>query len=370
MKKLLFFINTLDAGGAEKVLVDLVNAVVSEKYTVDLVTVTGGVHSEKLSEKIRYRCIIWNRNNLIGKILEKIIYHIPYSVFSKLFLHGEYDAEIAYLEGFPTRVLAAKKSNAKKMAFVHCDVSVQPVLQSFYKTNKECLDEYRRFDKVCFVSEVALGGFRKTFGVLENARVIHNIVPVSEISEKAKEETPYRYETGGMKILAVGRLSQEKGYDRLIRVAANLEKKYDFELWIAGEGGERSALEAMIQQLGVSSVKLLGFQKNPYPLMRSADLFVCPSYYEGYSTVVTEAVVLGLPVLTTDCAGMREILDNGNSGCIVENSEEALEQGLEMLLNSKEKFEELKGKAEQRSRTFSGERAMQEYIDLFKEMGL
>lgn len=370
MKKLLFFINTLDGGGAEKVLVDLVNSIASEQYDVDLVTITGGVHSDKLSEKICYRPIIRNRNSLIGKLLEKIIYHMPYSMLAKLFLHGEYDAEIAYLEGFPTRVLAVKKSGAKKMAFVHCDVSVQPVLQSFYKSKQACLDEYRKFDKVCFVSEVALGGFEKTFGVLDNAQVIHNIVLASEILEKAKEEPPYRYETDGMKILAVGRLSKEKGYDRLIRAAAHLEKKYTFELWIAGDGGERSALEAMIQQLGVRSVKLLGFQKNPYPFMRSADLFVCPSYYEGYSTVVTEATILGLPVLTTDCAGMREILDNGNSGCIVENSEEALEQGLEILLSSKEKFEELKLKAQKKSETFSNEKAMQEYIELFKEMGL
>ena len=370
MKKLLFFINTLDGGGAEKVLVNLVNTIDAAQYAVDLVTVTGGVHADKLSEKIHFRRIVHSKNQRLAKLLEKIVYHIPFTLFARLFLRGQYDAEIAYLEGFPTRVIAAKNSAAIKIAFVHCDVSVQPVLQPFYKTEQACLAEYRQFDKVCFVSEVARNGFEKTFGTLEHAQIIHNIVCTSEILQKSKEQSPYHYETDGLKILAVGRLSAEKGYDRLVRAAAHLENKYAFELWIAGEGGERTALENLIQKLGAQSVKLLGFQENPYSLMRQADLFVCPSYYEGYSTVVTEAVVLGVPVLTTDCAGMREILDNGHSGCIVENSDEALEHGLEILLQNRAQYQNLKSVAQQKSQAFSTAAIMQEYIDLFKELGL
>ena len=79
-------------------------------------------------------------------------------------------------------------------------------------------------------------------------------------------------------------------------------------------------------------VELTGFIDNPYPLLKKADLFVCSSLTEGFSTVVSEAIFLGTPVLTTDCAGMKDILGDSEFGLIVENNENGLYEGLKQLL--------------------------------------
>lgn len=366
MKKILFFINTLEGGGAEKVIIDLLNTFDTTKYDIDLITVSGGVHEKRLSDGIHYRKIL--KNNRLRKIFSKVIYKLPTKLFGFLFIKNKYDIEIAYLEGFPTRVIAARKNGAKKIAFLHCDVSVKPVLQNFYRSKEDILREYESFDKVCFVSKLVENGFEKVFGRLGNATVIHNVLNVEEISKKSAENNGFNFTTNGIKIVSVGRLSKEKGYDRLIKIAADLEKNYDFEICILGEGIERAELENLITSLNVKSVKLLGYSENPYRYMSKADIFVCSSLYEGYSTVVTEAVILGLPVVTTDCAGMDEILDNGKNGIITENSEYGLRNGLIKVLKDGRYLKDLKEASRAYSKMYSNEFAVKEYDELFKEI--
>lgn len=366
MKKILFLINTLEGGGAEKVIVDLLNTLDATKYEIDLITVSGGVHEKRLSDNVNYRKIL--KNSRFRKIFSKIIYKLPLKFFSLLFIKNKYDIEAAYLEGFPTRVIASRKNKAKKIAFLHCDVSVKPVLQNFYNDRDSGLREYQNFDKVCFVSKLVESGFEKVYGKLDNSVVIHNVLNVDEILEKSAENSEFDFTTNGLKIIAVGRLSKEKGYDRLIKIASELEKTYDFEICILGEGPERAELEDLIEKLNVKSVKLLGYSENPYSYMSKADIFVCSSLYEGYSTVVTEAVVLGLPVVTTDCAGMDEILHNGKYGIITENSEEGLKNGLVKVLTDGGYLETLKNLSTAYSSEYSNEYAVKEYDELFKEI--
>lgn len=358
----------LGGGGAEKVLVDLVNLLDHNKYKVDVVSVTGGVHESRLSPHVNYYKMIKTENKFLKKLLTRIFYHLPFCLVYKLVKKDEYDIEIAYLEGFPTHVIAAGKSRAKKLAFVHCDVSVHNITKRLYKNNIRCLKEYSIFNKVCFVSEAAKKGFEKTVGKLENGIVIHNVIDFKKAKMLSEEKNPYEYSTNGMKLITVGRLSAEKGNERLVNVLSDLEKKYDFELWLLGDGDRREAIEEIIEKNNMKSVKMMGFQKNPYSFMRKADLLVCPSYYEGYSTVVAEAVSLGLPVLTTDCAGMKEILDNGKSGIIVENSEEGIKSGLTSLFEDEMLYAKVKSHLENNKALFDNQTTVKEYNDLFKEI--
>ncbi len=362
MKKILFIINSLGGGGAEKVLVDLLNMLDKSKYEVDLISVIGGVHEGRLSKEINYK-----RLTKRAGIISRLVFKLSPKLFRKLFIKKKYDIEIAYLEGFPTRIVA-QGSNAKKLAFVHCDVSVKPVLQNIYNSKENCLSEYKSFDKVCFVSQMAKDGFEKVFGELDNSRVVHNVINVDDIKEKANEASDFEFNTKGFKIISVGRLSPEKGYERLVKAASRLEKKYDFELCLLGDGPEREKIEKLIKELNINSVRLLGFQKNPYSYMKKSDLYVCPSFYEGYSTTVTECMVLGIPVLTTDCAGMDEILDNGKYGLIVENSDDGLESGLVALFENKKIFAEINMSVKTRQADFNNKNATKEYDDLFKEL--
>ena len=144
-----------------------------------------------------------------------------------------------------------------------------------------------------------------------------------------------------LKLVTVGRLVHQKGYDRLVRVADRLvQEGFDFVLYIIGEGEERASLEQYIREHNLQdNVILLGYQANPYRFMRLCDLFVCSSRAEGFSMVISEAIILGLPVISTDCAGIRENLGEELCGIIVPNSEDALLEGLRNIIVSKDEFE-------------------------------
>ena len=135
-----------------------------------------------------------------------------------------------------------------------------------------------------------------------------------------------------LRIVTVGRLEPPKSIDRLLNAVQGLP----VELQIVGDGSLRDKLCNEIEALGEQTqVQMLGFLSNPYSVMANADLYVCSSLSEAYSSSVQEAVLLGIPVLTTDCAGMREILHNGAFGMIVENTTVALREGLIAILQDK-----------------------------------
>lgn len=99
---------------------------------------------------------------------------------------------------------------------------------------------------------------------------------------------------------------------------------------------EREKLEKLIMDNHLSDVVFLyGYKENPYPYIKSSDVFICSSYAEGFSTVVTEALILGVPTVTTDCAGMRELLGDSHYGLIVKNSEEGLLEGITQMIDKK-----------------------------------
>lgn len=326
MKSIRFFITSFMGGGAEKVLCNLLRALDLTKYRVSVVSLFPGVRFADLPDGIEKRTIL-KRQSILSRVLQKL----PPRLFALLFLRGKFDYEVAYLEGWPTKIVAAMRSDAKKYCFVHLDISVNNPLIGCFRDREEILTCYRRFDRVCFVSEDSRNAFFRTVGELERAAVVHNVQNFADVDQKAQQSCE-DYETDGVKLLAVGRLSPEKGFDRLLEAVARLESKYDFQLFLLGEGEDRKKLERSIAERAVRSVRLLGFRENPYPFFRKADLCVFSSRYEGYCTACVEAIHLGVPVLTTDCSGMREILQDGKFGVITENSTEALTAGLERLL--------------------------------------
>ena len=104
-------------------------------------------------------------------------------------------------------------------------------------------------------------------------------------------------------------------------------------LWVIGEGEERPLLEAYIRENHLEeSAKLLGFRDNPYCLMGTADLLVCSSVFEGFSTFITEGLILGKPIVTTDVSGMRELLGDSEYGLITANDDEAFYEGVKRML--------------------------------------
>ena len=146
-----------------------------------------------------------------------------------------------------------------------------------------------------------------------------------------------------------------------------LDENIIHDLWILGEGEDREKIENYIKKNALeNSVKLYGYQENPYKYLREADIYVCASYIEGYSTAVTEALIIGKPIITTNCSGMNEILENGTYGLIVENNENALYNGIkEIILNSnlRKNYENL---AIKRREYFNIDRQLKEVNEIFE----
>lgn len=371
--KLNFFINSLGGGGAEKVLVDLVNQLPKDKFEITVTTLLHGVHDNKLASHIQHKCIINTTNRFLSAILMRVYCKIlTLRIFARLFLKGNHDVIISYLEGFNTRVLAEYNGRAKRVAFVHCNTGVHNDWINSYSSLNDCLNQYKTFNRVCFVSTDALEGFQKVVGHLDNACVVHNVIDFRAVVEKSREAINLpatMLSKDGIKLISVGRLTPVKGFDRLINVISRLrDENIECSLIICGEGASRSKLEKQVLTLGLDNVYFLGFQENPYKFMSQADIYVCSSYSEGYSTSVSESIALGVPVLTTDCSAMNEILCNGEYGDIVSNTEDGLYFGAKNMITNAEYLRFLKTKVVKRSRELLLVNPVQEYIDLFNKL--
>ena len=143
----------------------------------------------------------------------------------------------------------------------------------------------------------------------------------------------------------------------------------EHDLWILGDGPERPKLERYVSENGLTnSVWLPGFIENPYPFMREADILACSSIYEGYSTFMTEGVILGKPIVTTEVSGMRELLGDSEYGLIVENDDEAFYQGLKRMLMDAELRACYSQKAGIRGADFSAETLTKENESFFEAL--
>lgn len=364
MIKVLFFIETLSGGGAEKVLRTLVNNMDRCRFDVTVMTLWPEEARDLLDPAVHYRALYgkaskWNR----------ILYRLEAALglTYRLHIRGDYDIEVAYLESGSTKIMAGSTNrHAKKAAWVHCDLKIRtPDAEALVRKSKPW---YKKFDKVACVSENVRQSFVELFGDSPEAVVVYNAVDDQEIRDKTVQ--PAVCKKRKLTVATAGRLCDQKGYDRLLKVHRRLiEDGLDYDLWILGEGPQRLLLEQYIRDNGLSdSVKLLGFQTNPYPFFQQADLLVCSSRYEGFSTFVTEGVILKKPILTTDCTGMRELLGDSEYGMIVSNDEEGLYSGLRKMLTEKDVYEDYCQRSKLRSTAFQKNVLIAQTQEFFEEL--
>lgn len=337
MIKILFFIDSIAGGGAEKVLRNLVNNMDQDKFDITVQTIDHAPAEKYLRKEVRYKSINRLRNPLLKKMYQYWIrLCAELKILYPLYIKGDYDIEVAYLECGPTKIIASSTNRkAVKIAWVHCDLEKKEgFTDSIEKTKKY----YEKYDKIVCVSENVKQSFERLFGKDPESVVLYNVNDEKEILEKAERPVPFQRKGTGELLVAAGRLTRQKGFDRLIEACRLLrDKGYSFELWILGEGPERGSLEELIQRYQLDDrISLCGFVENPYPCIKKADILVCSSRYEGMSTVVTEGLILGKAIVTTECTGMEELLGDSEYGVIVEDSIEGIYLGVQKLLDSKQ----------------------------------
>lgn len=380
-KKLLFAIGMFAGGGAEKVLVNMVNEMDLSKYDITIYSVfdTGLRPELKDGIKLKYSLRVKRGSNdtvkgdsLKAKFLNWIFLtfwrYFPMKLFYRMFIRGKYDYEIAYAEGIPHKIIAASPNkHSIKYAWIHIDLSVHERALEMFRSSKEELNTYKKFKKIIFVSDYAKEKFISKYGNSFDCVTKYNVNQNDLILNRSLEINTFACSKHPL-LITVGRLHEQKGYDRLLEAALNLKKAgLEFEIWIIGEGALRSEFDEYINSNDLNDyVKLLGYQENPYSYLVKADWFIAPSRYEGYSTVVSEAIILGIPVMVTGCSGMNEITDNGKYGIVVENSLEGIKCGIERIITmGKDEYKEYKRLTSIRRNYFDPENKVKSICELF-----
>ncbi len=368
-KKILFLIPTLGGGGAERVLVNLVNGMDLTMYDVTVQSIyRAGVHSSSLAEGIRF---------IQGRVKQFSGCVMLLKLFSPSFLYKrivkeDYDVVISYLEGQSARIASGcTNPKTKKLQWIHCTFTSLKEISYSFRSEKETIDCYTSFNGIAYVSKNVKDAFVRYIPGLRNNHVIYNTNDDKRIQSMAVEDVDDIEFSNSVNVISTGRLIPVKGFERLVDAHVRLINDcMKHHVYIVGCGALEEKLKSMIDEKGVKDTfHLLGFKTNPYKYIAKADLFACTSLSEGFSTVVTESLILGKPVLSTDVSGAKEQLgENNEYGLVVENSAEGVYKGLKKLLSDKELFERYTKAAQKRGKYFSMERSVKSVEDLIESL--
>lgn len=373
MKKILFLIYNLDGGGAEKVLLKILEKIDKNKFKIDLFLIKKeGVYLKEFETKFKDITIRTPYDNLSkNKLLNWIQYKLKYKKVRKSlknpeifkeFIKEKYDTQIAFLEGMSS-IYLSKTECKNKIAWVHVDLEKHRTMP----IDKE-REIYKNYNKIICVSNQAKNSFDKIYPEYSNkSTVIYNPIDKDEIIKKSNEEVEKFRDKNIVTFIAIGRLNEQKGFDILLKAHKLLkDENLENNIVILGEGTERKNLEKYILENDLEkSVKLLGFKKNPYPYLKQSDIYILSSRYEGYSLTVAEALVLNKAIISTRCIGPMELLENGKYGlmCNSEDIYQLKECMKKFILNKK-----LREESEEKTKIKSKEMQMKSIIEKIENM--
>ncbi len=329
LKRVLICIYNLQGGGAEKVLINFLNLIDRDKFKVTLLVLKKeGIYISKVPSHIEVKYVF---KTLFGKkISNKVLKIFKGELLHRIFVKGRYDVEISFLEGYPTKLISGSRFNSKKIAWVHADFSTYHWTNKFLKLEEE-KKYYKKFHDIVCVSKECSKSFKDIFGFEEKLNIIPNVLDKNlESYNKFNFKNVFNeYQT--TKILFVGRLEREKGVERLLCVFKDvLNRGYkNVILFFLGSGSLECKLKKFVYENNIcDNVEFIPFKENIYDYILSSDYVIVPSYSESFCLVLAEAICLNKMCIATDTAGAREILDNGEYGLLVENSNEGIKNGI------------------------------------------
>lgn len=375
-KKILIRIGSLRHGGAEKVLVTFLNNLPAEKYEIDLLlNLYSGKYLQELPPFVNV--LYLNRGEMITtnrtQDLPRKVYRKVYQAFLKKFpkvlyksiLNGkQYDIEFAAIHGMRDDILNSPLKSSKKIVWIHNDLRKT----HFHNYNDAEIRKFFGFDKILVISEHIKNDFEKLArNDFERQKILRIYNPLDTEKVIASAGKPLEIAKSNLPtFVAIGTVFPQKGFDRLLRVQRTLlDEGFSFNVKIIGDGYDFEKIKKLKEDLNLGDyAEMTGFSNDPYPHLKAANFFVLSSRYEGFPTVLSEAVTLKKNIIATDVSGAREILENGNLGLIVENSEEGLYEGLKKALQDHEIFLEYQQNLNNHVLPFSLENSVREIMDI------
>lgn len=350
-KQVLFFIESLQCGGAEKSIISLLPLLDYSKMDVDLLLSKRGCVFEQyvpkdvqildLEAQARpmwykvYQMLFsfqlrWNR--LIGKYEygSETRWRTMRRAYTPLKKH--YDVAIAYQQGWPTYYIIDKVTADKKITWINSDITQAGYSMSF---NRPFYDKY---DIIVPVSD-RLKGILEASGYVPTDR----FYPVSDIvNPRLVRAMALQPQTAinnrGWKLVTVGRMVRVKGYDMAVEAAKILrESGLQFCWYFVGDGTERKSIEAMINMYDLHEyVFLLGEQANPYPYINACDIYIQTSRNEGFGITIAEAKILRKPVISTNFLVVHDQIRDEQNGLIAEMNAQGITHSILRMVNDQQ----------------------------------
>jgi glycosyltransferase involved in cell wall biosynthesis len=366
-KKIMFIIHSLTGGGAERVLINIINHMDQTRNKITLII---------FEDKIEFKDEIKNWNSIVClnkrspfdffKIILQLRKHIqnfkPEVVVSFLF----YASIVTVLS-----VLGLK--TVKKIVIREGNTLPEYLLAERFSYLKKCLIKYT-YKKASYIIAVSKGVKYSLIKELslpyEKVKIVYNPVPLDEIESSTHYEIrhPFFESKNSHIVIGSGRLVAQKRFDRLIRAFSLLLKNEEnARLIILGKGPLKAELEELAINLGIDNcIDLVGFQSNPYSWLAKADTFVLSSDYEGFPMTLLEAMACGVPIVSVDCpSGPSELIENGKNGILVQqNDEMALAEGMINLLKNERLRKRFSIEGKKRILNFRIEKIMKQYESL------
>ncbi len=369
MKKILFVVDERKLGGVSILLENMLNNLDITKYDMDILVLhNNGDRLENIAKNINiiygpkaFNIIDQDLKSLLKKFkLGLAIKKIYMSYMLKIgkieqFIKRQrknmglaiYDLEIAFKAGFCSAFVAYGNSK-RKINWIHEDYATYNRTKRYEDTFKKI---FNLFNKHITVSEDARKSFCKIYGNEDKTFVIENYIDIEVVLEKANSEITVNniaIDKSKLNLVTLGRFCPEKGFERIIKAIYTLKQEMDItnlHAYIIGYGDYREKLLGEIIRLNLTeSIDIIESDKigyNPYAFMKECDMFVLSSLSESFGMVRVEALTLGLPVITTDVAYTKELIQD-KYGIVVENSEQGINEGIKQVITNSELVENLK----------------------------
>ncbi len=316
-RKILFVIPSIEAGGAERVLCTVVAALNKDKYEIGLVLFNEPSASELIAKlninkiyylpkrhKLDFFLLICKLISITSTIkpdvvISSLMYTNIINVFHSFFL--KYSPKIVLWEhNVPINSLRSENFSFLKKF----------IISKFYN----------KADKIIVVSAEIANEFIKHYQVQpEKITIIYNPIDINEICSQINSDSVVMSKVSAPNLIAVGRLEGAKRFDRLLNIICLAKEKLPrIKLFIAGRGTLEVDLMRLSKELGIEdNVVFLGFRKDIFSLIASADIFILTSDYEGFPMVLLEAMVCKTPIISSNFKGANELIKDGENGFLI-----------------------------------------------------
>lgn len=331
-------------GGVQKSLVEFLKILNYRKYSVDLMLLdVKGPLLKEIPQNVNIipapkalKAILFNKKDIkefifskeliefptknfiqemiLGKLLNKrkesrrTFWDNNLDFFKKNLKQQNYDICISYSGELFDLYCSNFVNSKKKYSWFHGDYGRDKI-----NWNSD-YEKYKAFDKIIFVSQSSLNLFRKEFPEFQDkSMLINNLIDIETIKKKSEMLVGEDFKDKKTNILTVTRLDKGKGLMLGLEAISKVNKDIDFQWFVLGGGTEHEVLKKKIKKMGLENkVILKGFINNPYPYFKNCDIYFHPSFSEGKSISVEEALIFGMPVLLTNYPTAKDHLSKKN----------------------------------------------------------